>query len=86
MKKVGIRFKRTGKLSFYITDNDDIHISDSIVADTEKGEEIGVVAKILDFDEKEELTSIKRIATDEDFKVQKDMDDKIRIRYESFNH
>lgn len=78
MKKVGIRFKRTGKLSFYITDNDDIHISDSIVADTEKGEEIGVVAKILDFDEKEELTSIKRIATDEDFKVQKDMDDKAK--------
>lgn len=78
MKKVGIRFKRTGKLSFYITDNDDIHISDSIVADTEKGEEIGVVAKILDFDEKEELPSIKRIATDEDFKVQKDMDDKAK--------
>ncbi|MGN1012408.1 MAG: stage 0 sporulation family protein [Clostridia bacterium] len=78
MKKVGIRFKRTGKLSFYITDNDDIHISDSIVVDTEKGEEIGVVAKILDFDEKEELPSIKRIATDEDFKVQKDMDDKAK--------
>lgn len=78
MKKVGIRFKRTGKLSFYITDNDEIKISDSVVADTEKGEEIGVVSKIVELGEGEELPAIKRIATEEDFKIQKEMDDKAK--------
>lgn len=76
MKKVGIRFKRTGKLSFYLTDNDEIKLSDSVVADTEKGEEIGVVAKVVEPEDGEELETIKRMATDKDFKKQKEMDDK----------
>lgn len=76
MKKVGIRFKRTGKLSFYLTDNDEIKLSDSVVADTEKGEEIGVVAKVVEPEDGEELEKIKRMATDKDFKKQKEMDDK----------
>lgn len=76
MKKVGIRFKRTGKLSFYLTDNDGIKLSDSVVADTEKGEEIGVVAKVVEPEDGEELETIKRMATDKDFKKQKEMDDK----------
>ena len=78
MKKVGIRFKRTGKLSFYLTDDDNLNISDSVVADTDKGEEIGVVAKILDVEENEELQKIKRIATEEDFNIQKEMDEKAK--------
>ena len=78
MKKVGIRFKRTGKLSFYITDIDDIKLSDSVVADTEKGEEIGIVSKVLDIEEGEDLPNIKRIATEDDFKTQKEMDDKAK--------
>lgn len=76
MKKVGIRFKRTGKLSFYLTDEDGIKLSDSVVADTEKGEEIGVVAKVVEPEDGEELETIKRMATDKDFKRQKEMDDK----------
>lgn len=76
MKKVGIRFKRTGKLSFYLTDEDGIKLSDSVVADTEKGEEIGVVAKVVEPEDGEELETIKRMATDKDFKKQKEMDDK----------
>lgn len=76
MKKVGIRFKRTGKLSFYLTDNDEIKLSDSVVADTEKGEEIGVVAKVVEPEDGEELETIKRMATGKDFKKQKEMDDK----------
>ena len=59
MKKVGIRFKRTGKLSFYLTDNDEIKLSDSVVADTEKGEEIGVVAKVVEPEDGEELEKTK---------------------------
>ena len=58
MKKVGIRFKKTGRLSFYLTDIDDIKLSDNVVADTEKGEELGVVAKILEPLENESLESI----------------------------
>lgn len=78
MKKVGIRFKRTGKLSFYITDNDDIKISDNIVAETDKGEEIGVIAKVMDIDASEDLEKIKRVATEEDFQKQKEMEEKAK--------
>lgn len=78
MKKVGIRFKRTGKLSFYITDDDNIKISDNIVAETDKGEEIGVIAKVMEVDTNEELQKIKRIATEEDFQKQKEMEEKAK--------
>lgn len=78
MKKVGIRFKKTGKLSFYISDNDNIKLSDSVVVDTDKGEEIGVVAKVLELEEKEELEKVKRIATEKDFENQKNMDEKAK--------
>ena len=78
MKKVGIRFKRTGKLSFYITDEDNIKVSDNVVAYTEKGEELGTVVKVLEVTDKEDLTKIKRIATQEDFKTQKEMDKKAK--------
>lgn len=78
MKKVGIRFKKTGKLSFYISDNDNIKLTDSVVVDTDKGEEIGVVAKILELEEKEELEKVKRIATEKDFENQKNMDEKAK--------
>lgn len=78
MKKVGIRFKKTGKLSYYISDNDEIKISDNIVADTDKGEEIGVVAKVLDIEDNEKLEKIKRFATNHDFKAQKEMDEKAK--------
>lgn len=78
MKKVGIRFKKTGKLSFYISDNDNIKLTDSIVVDTDKGEEIGVVAKVLELEEKEELEKVKRIATEKDFENQKNMDEKAK--------
>lgn len=78
MKKVGIRFKKTGKLSFYISDNDNINLSDNVVVDTDKGEEIGVVAKVLELEENEELEKIKRMATEKDFENQKNMDEKAK--------
>lgn len=78
MKKIGIRFKKTGKLSFYITDNDNIKISDNVVVDTDKGEEIGLVAKVLDVEENEELEKVKRMATEKDFENQKNMDEKAK--------
>jgi len=78
MKKVGIRFKKTGKLSFYLTDNDAIKLSDNVVAETEKGEELGVVVKIQEPLESDKLVKIKRIATDDDFKKQKEMNDKAK--------
>ena len=78
MKKVGIRFKKTGKLSFYISDNDNIKLSDSVVVDTEKGEEIGLVAKVLELEENEELEKVKRMATEKDFENQKNMDEKAK--------
>ena len=78
MKKVWIRFKKTGKLSFYISDNDNIKLSDSVVVDTEKGEEIGLVAKVLELEENEELEKVKRMATEKDFENQKNMDEKAK--------
>ena len=78
MKKVWIRFKKTGKLSFYISDNDNIKLSDSVVVDTEKGEEIWLVAKVLELEENEELEKVKRMATEKDFENQKNMDEKAK--------
>ena len=78
MKKVGIRFKKTGKLSFYISDNDNVKVTDSVVAETEKGEEIGTIVKVLEPDDSEKLDKIKRIATEEDFKNQRNMDEKAK--------
>ena len=78
MKKVGIRFKKTGKLSYYTFDGETINLSDSVVVDTEKGEEIGVVAKVLELEENEELEKVKRLATEEDFENQRLMDDKAK--------
>ena len=79
MKKVGIRFRKTGKLSFYISENDDIKVSDNVVAETEKGEEIGIVAKVMDINENEnKLEKIKRIATKEDLKNQANMNNKAK--------
>ena len=78
MKKVGIRFKKTGKLSYYISENDDIKLSDSVVVDTDKGEEIGVVAKVLELEENEELEKVKRMATEKDFENQRNMDEKAK--------
>lgn len=78
MKKVGIRFKRTGKLSYYITDSDDMKISDNVVVDTEKGEEVGVVVKVTDIVDGEKLSPIKRIATEEDMQKKIEMQSKAK--------
>ncbi len=76
MKKVGIRFRRTGKLLYYLTSDDNVSIQDNVVCDTEKGEEIGIVAKVMDPEDGENLPEVKRQATQKDHDNQIEMDNK----------
>ncbi len=76
MKKVGIRFRRTGKLLYYLTSDDNVSIQDNVVCDTEKGEEIGIVAKVMDTEDGENLPEVKRQATQKDHDNQIEMDNK----------
>ncbi len=76
MKKVGIRFRRTGKLLYYLTSDDNVSIQDNVVCDTEKGEEIGIVAKVMEPEDGETLPEVKRQATQKDHDNQIEMDNK----------
>ncbi len=76
MKKVGIRFRRTGKLLYYLTSDDIVSIQDNVVCDTEKGEEIGIVAKVMEPEDGETLPEVKRQATQKDHDNQIEMDNK----------
>ncbi len=78
MKKVGIRFRKTGKLSFYLTDIEDIAIQDNIVAETDRGEEIGIVVKVDDTISDDELPMVMRKATQKDIESQKQMEERAK--------
>lgn len=78
MKKVGIRFRKTGKLSFYLTDIEDLAIQDNIVAETDRGEEIGIVVKVDSTITDDELPMVIRKATQKDLDAQKQMEEKAK--------
>lgn len=67
MKILGVRLKKTGKLCYLNTQEDNIYqLNDTVIAETDRGIELGKVVKILQ-DEKIDTTgSIKRKATKED--------------------
>lgn len=78
MKKIGVRFRETGKLAFYLAE-DNINVEDNVVAETKSGEEIGIVASVSDIKENaKELEKIKRVATEKDLKKQKEMNEKAK--------
>lgn len=74
-KIIGVRFKKTGRLSYYNPLNFGFRIGDSIIANTSRGEEIGRVVKIIDKDQLKEGTNVEDIikpATKKDLCIAKE--------------
>lgn len=69
-KIIAVRFKKTGKMQYFDPLKYKFSINDSVIAKTERGEEIGRVVKILDKDSlsnKIEINKILRPASKKDF-------------------
>ena len=69
-KIIAVRFKKTGKVQYFDPLKYKFSINDSVIAKTERGEEIGRVVKILDKDSlsnKIEINKILRPASKKDF-------------------
>lgn len=78
-KIIGVRFKKTGKLVYLDPLKFGFRIGDSIIANTERGEEIGRVVKIVDKDTMPSDIKIDKIikpATKKDLEIQKQNEEK----------
>ncbi|MEG2348751.1 MAG: regulatory iron-sulfur-containing complex subunit RicT [Clostridia bacterium] len=74
-KIIGVRFRKTGKLYYFDPMHFGFRVGDSIIADTERGEELGRVVKIID--EKDcpkniEIQKIIKPATKKDIDIFKE--------------
>lgn len=72
---LGVRFKKTGKLQYFNPLKFGFRIGDMVVANTERGEEIGRVVKILSRDELSkdiQIDNIIKPATKNDLLIQKE--------------
>lgn len=76
-KVIGVRFSKTGKLYYMDPLNLNINIGDKIIANSERGQEIGRVVSVKTIEEvytlgyKEKIEKIERIATRLDIEKQK---------------
>ena len=80
-KIIGVRFKKTGKLVYLDPLKFSFKIGDLVVANTERGEEIGRVVKIVDKDTMPPEIQIEKIikpATKKDLEVQKENEEKAK--------
>lgn len=67
MKKIYIRFSKTGKLfTFKYPEDSNLEVSDYVVAENSQGLALGQVVKIVNLEDDEELQEILRVATEED--------------------
>lgn len=79
-KVIGVRFAKTGKLYYMDPLNLDLKIGDKIIANSERGQEIGRVVSVKTLEEfarldyKEKVEKIERIATRQDIERQKQLD------------
>ncbi len=79
-KVIGVRFAKTGKLYYMDPLKFEVKVGDKIVANSERGQELGRVVSIKTKDEfkkidyKENIEKIERIATKEDIEKQKELD------------
>lgn len=72
-KIVAVRFKKTGKLEYFDPQKHELAINDNVIANTERGEEIGRVVKILDkknFAKNIQINKISRTAKKRDIDEQ----------------
>ena len=80
-KIIGVRFKKTGKLVYLDPLKFSFKIGDLVVANTERGEEIGRVVKIVDKDTMPPEIQIEKIikpATKKDLEVQKENEERAK--------
>lgn len=80
-KIIAVRFKKTGKLKYFDPLKFSFSINDSVIAKTERGEEIGRVVKILDrntLDDTIEINKISRPAKKKDFEELKKREKKAK--------
>lgn len=78
-KMIGVRFKKTGKLYYYDPLHFGFKIGDNIIAETERGEELGRVVKIIDKEnipENIEAQKIIKPATRKDMEIFKENEKK----------
>lgn len=79
-KVIGVRFAKTGKLYYMDPLKFDVKVGDKIVANSERGQELGRVVSIKTKEEfkkidyKEKVEKIERIATKDDIERQKRLD------------
>lgn len=78
-KIIGVRFKKTGRLVYLDPLKFGFRIGDSIIANTERGEEVGRVVKIVDKDTVSSDIKVDKIikpATRKDLEIQKQNEEK----------
>ena len=78
-KVIGVRFKKTGKLVYLDPLKFGFRLGDSIIANTERGEEIGRVVKIVDKNTRHYDVNIEKIIkpeTKKDLQTQKKNEEK----------
>lgn len=79
-KIIGVRFAKTGKLYYMDPLEYDVRVGDKIVANSERGQEIGRVVTVKSIEEfnkveyKDKVEKIERVATNEDIENQKKLD------------
>lgn len=69
---IGVRFKKTGKLYYFDPMHYGFRIGDSVIASTERGEELGRVVRIInkgDLEGRENIEKIIRPATKKDISI-----------------
>lgn len=72
---IGVRFKKTGKLCYFNPQKYTFKIGDNIIAQTERGQEIGRVVKVLEkntLDKNIVINNIIRPASKKDLEVQRE--------------
>ena len=83
-KVIGVRFAKTGKLYYMNPLKIDVKVGDKVIANSERGQEIGRVVSVKNMDEfekleyKEEIENIERIATKEDVQKQKMLEEEAK--------
>lgn len=80
-KVIGVRFKKTSKLNYLTVLDSELKLGDNIIAQTDKGEELGRVVKILnkeDVPESETINKTLRKATKEDLEKNRQNDIKAK--------
>lgn len=76
---IGVRFKKTGKLSYFDPLHYTFKVGDNVIANTERGEEMGRVVKILkkvDFSSDVTLEKIIKPATRKDMEIYRENEQK----------